>query len=129
MFGWPELAQSVAAVWRALPEDERARAAIVTDNYGEAAAVDFFGARLGLPPALSGHNQYWMWGTHGYDGSVFIILNASVDEFRPYCRDVRQAGHFGVPYVMPYEADQPILVCHGLTPSLPVLWPRFKGYR
>jgi len=23
----------------------------------------------GLPPALSGHNQYWLWGPRGYDGS------------------------------------------------------------
>ena len=33
------------------------------NNYGEAAAIDVFGRGLGLPPAVSGHNNYYLWGT------------------------------------------------------------------
>ncbi len=58
MHGWPELASTVARVYYALPERQRDREAIVASNYGEAAAIDFFGARFGLPPAISKHNNY-----------------------------------------------------------------------
>ena len=35
---------------------------ILTDNYGEAGAVDRYGPDLGLPRAYSGHNAYGDWG-------------------------------------------------------------------
>ena len=30
------------------------------ENYGESAAIDVFGKQLGLPPAIGGHNNYYM---------------------------------------------------------------------
>ena len=44
MFGWPELADSVARVAATLPADERALAIVVVGNYGEAGALERFGA-------------------------------------------------------------------------------------
>ncbi|HTU58286.1 MAG TPA: glycosyltransferase family 39 protein, partial [Polyangiales bacterium] len=75
MHGWPQLAALVARVYDALPPPERTQAAIVANNYGEAAAIDVFGARYHLPPALSGHNNFWLWGTHGYTGNVVIDVH------------------------------------------------------
>src|SRR5262245_59805610 len=72
MHGWPELAAAVGVVAAALPPDERARACVYGQNYGEAAAIDFFGAAHGAPRAISGHNNYWLWGPRGCDGSVVI---------------------------------------------------------
>src|SRR5258708_6943076 len=40
-FGWQEMVEAVARVYDALPPEERAKTAILTDNYGEAAAIDF----------------------------------------------------------------------------------------
>ena len=62
-FGWRELARDVEAAYAALPPADRARAAIFASNYGEAAAIDVYGT--GLPPALSGNNQYYLWGPRG----------------------------------------------------------------
>jgi hypothetical protein len=72
MLGWPELEARVAEVWRSLPSGERAQAAIVTTNYGEAGAINFFGADDGLPRARSGHNQYGLWGSGEQDSSIVI---------------------------------------------------------
>src|SRR5206468_7863938 len=61
-FGWKQMVGSVAHVYHHLrPEDEK-RAAIFCQNYGEAGAIDFFGAKSGLPPAISGHQNYFLWG-------------------------------------------------------------------
>src|SRR5262249_36771603 len=74
MHGWPQLAAKVAAIYHALPPQDRAKAAFFGRNYGDAAAIDVYGARLGLPPAISGHNNYYLWGPRGHDGSVIITL-------------------------------------------------------
>ncbi len=68
--GWPEFAQTVARVYRGLPD--RSRAAILTSNYGEAGAIDRYGPALGLPHAHSGHNAYGDWGPPP-DGSAPVI--------------------------------------------------------
>jgi hypothetical protein len=61
MLGWPELAGAVADAYRALPPDERPTASVLASNYGEAGAVDWCGPRLGLPPLISGHENFWLW--------------------------------------------------------------------
>jgi hypothetical protein len=127
-FGWRELERDVARVYFALPEAERHNAAILASNYGEAAALDVYGRRDGLPPALSEQNQYYLWGTHGYDGSVVIAVNANPRRWARICDRIGEVATFGVPYAMPYERDRRIVVCYGTRLPLAEAWPRFKRY-
>src|SRR6266568_4291567 len=60
-FGWEEMVRSVAGVYASLPPEEQKRAAIFCQNYGEAGAIDFFGSKYGLPPALSDHPWAMPW--------------------------------------------------------------------
>ena len=60
--GWPELVDSVSKVWHSLPARQRAGAVIFTADYGEAGAVNELGRGLGLPTAVSGDNNEWLWG-------------------------------------------------------------------
>ena len=61
-FGWEEMAAAVAGVYNNLAPDVRAKTAIFGHNYGQAGAVDLFGAKYGLPKAISGHQSYFLWG-------------------------------------------------------------------
>jgi len=128
MHGWPELAATVARVYHALPPDQRAQAAIVTSNYGEAGAIDFFGPPYGLPPAISGHNNYWLWGTHGYTGTVIIDVNGDCGASQHLFETSREAARFNPQWVISYERDIPIMVCTGLKVPLATLWPKLKNY-
>jgi len=74
-FGWPELARAVAEVFAGLPPAERERAAVFAPNYGEEAALDLYGRPLGLPPAASAHNQYFLWGPPPGRGEVVIVVS------------------------------------------------------
>src|SRR5262249_5725609 len=62
MFGWPELAALVGRAYQSLPAEEQNAAVFLANNYGEAAAIDVLGAPWHLPPAITPHNQYFLWG-------------------------------------------------------------------
>jgi hypothetical protein len=85
--GWPQFADRVAAAYRRLPPG----AAILTGNYGEAGAVDRYGADLHLPRAYSGHNGYAEWGAP--PGSVPVLaIGVDPDLLERACGDVRTVG-------------------------------------
>jgi 4-amino-4-deoxy-L-arabinose transferase-like glycosyltransferase len=130
MHGWPELTATVATIYHSLPPDERAQAAIVASNYGEAAAIDFFGKPYGLPPALSGHNNYWLWGPRGYSGNVVIDVNGDCgrDSFPGLFRSARLVARSDPPWVISYEQNIPIMLCTGIRTPLTQLWPHLKNY-
>lgn len=126
MHGWPELAQIVARLYDALPADQRRQAAIVANNYGEAAAIDFFGTNL--PQALSGHNNYWLWGPRGYSGNVVIDVNGDCGARDHLFHAARLVTRFDAPWVISYERDIPIMLCTGIRVPLPTLWPKLRNY-
>ncbi|HET9375668.1 MAG TPA: glycosyltransferase family 39 protein [Chthoniobacterales bacterium] len=127
--GWRELEKQVATVYRSLSSDERAAVAILVTNYSEAAALNVYGGEDGLPPALCGQNQYFLWGTHGYRGSIIIHVNGDPGRWRRGCESVNVVGTFGVPYAMPYENGRPIFICRGLRRSLDEIWGRLKRFQ
>jgi hypothetical protein len=126
-FGWQEMAGEVARIYRALPPVDRARAAIFGQNYGQAGAIDLFGPRLGLPPAISGHLSYWLWGPHGYTGDVMIVLDDNRATLLRLFGSVQLAGHVDHPYSMPYEHFD-IYVCRQPRRPLAAMWPQIKRY-
>ena len=127
MFGWPEMAASIGAVYRGLPAADRSRAVFFGQNYGEAAAIDVFGRDL--PPAISGHNNYFLWGPRGHDGSVIIVIGGNRAEMETQFRSVDQAGFINTPYAMPYETGKPIYVLRGAKVPLDAMWPGLKHYQ
>ena len=52
MFGWPHQAAVVGSVYRALTPSDRHDCGILAGNYGEAGAIDYFGAAYGLTARL-----------------------------------------------------------------------------
>lgn len=128
MHGWPHLAQTVANVVDALPPTDRRRAVIVAGNYGEAAAIEFFGAGHGLPPVISGHNQYFLWGTHGASGDILIDVGGDCGADMHLFRSSKRAATFTAPYIMPYEDHLPIMLCRGIKRPLAQVWPSVKDY-
>jgi hypothetical protein len=73
-FGWEEMAATVARVYNSLPAEVRPKTAIFGQNYGQAGAVDLFGPKYGLPPAISGHQSYFLWGPRGCTGESVIVM-------------------------------------------------------
>jgi hypothetical protein len=126
MFGWEDMARTISGIYRKLPPDQQARAAVFGQNYGEAAAIEYYASRYSLPPAMSGHNNYWLWGMPpGRD--VLIVIGGNPDEARAYFADVEQAGALYHPYAMPYE-NRPVWLCRNPKLDIRTLWPKLKHY-
>ena len=128
MFGWEDLVQRVSAVWHALPPAERAHAAIFASNYGEAGAIDFYGPRYGLPPAISPHNNYWLWGPRGATGEVLLIVGGGRDDHHADFASAVLADTTSCVHCMPFENGAPIWVCRGLNQPLAKRWREIKFY-
>jgi len=135
-FGWRELAAQVVATYQGLAPEEREHAAIYVRNYGEAAAIDFFGRDAGLPPVLCAHNSYWFWGRGERKPKVAIIMGISrdVEESRAdlaapgRCGEVELAGVTDCAHCMPYERGRPLFVCRDLGFTFQEIWEHEREF-
>ncbi len=128
MHGWPELADAVAGVYRRLPAEDRARACVFAQNYGEAGAIDLFGPPLGLPKAISGHNSYFLWGPRGCTGEVVIIIGDERASLARQYGSIELGATHTCTDCMPYENNLPIWIARGLKVPMSVAWPATKDY-
>jgi hypothetical protein len=127
-FGWTELTETVAGIYRGLSDAERSVCGIYAQNYGEASAINVLGRKLGLPWAASGHNNYWLWGTAPGRGEVMIIIGGRAEDHRKSYREVVEAARQASAYAMPYESDLPVFLCRGPKVTLADVWPGLRRY-
>jgi 4-amino-4-deoxy-L-arabinose transferase-like glycosyltransferase len=128
--GWPDLVRQVAGVADTLPRGQRAGLVVFTGDYGAAGALDLWGARYGLPHAISGHNSYWWWGPAGArNGATVIAVNLPQSYLRTIFTDVTQAGVVHTPgNVWTEERGDPIWVCRGQKVTWAAAWPGARHY-
>ena len=126
-FGWQEMAATVAGVYKSLPADVRARTGIFGQNYGQAGAIDLFGPKYGLPPAISGHQSYFLWGPDGYTGESFIVMAGRQQDLELRFAEVQKVASVYHPYSMPYEHFD-VFYCRGLKQSINEVWPKIKNW-
>ena len=129
--GWPELVATVAAVYAALPTDERSKTAILAGNYGEAGAISAYGGAAGLPAATSGVNSYWARGYGDPPPRTLIVLGFRRDAVERLFETRDLAGRVTNRYSLPNEEtrDHPeFFVCRGPRQPWPALWPELRRF-
>jgi hypothetical protein len=129
MHGWSELVDTVARVYERLPAAARPRAVVLVNNYGEAGAIDFLGRARGLPRAISGHNNYWLWGPGDLRADDTVIaVGPSREQLLDAFEQVDRVDTVRCEYCMPFENDLPVHLARGLRKPLPELWQRLKKF-
>jgi len=126
--GWPALIDAVESAQGLLGPAERAQAVVVTDAFGPAGAIDFFGPARGLPTGIGVHNNFWLWGPGDASGEVAIVVHASGDELRRWWGDVRPAGDFECGYCAPWVQRLSVWICRDPHRPLAELWPELKKF-
>ena len=129
--GWPELVETVAQIRDSLPNPDRARVGILCGNYGEAGAVNLYGPRYGLPPAISGVNSFWERGYGDTPPETIIALGLSREFLERNFESCEVGGHLRNRYGVAneettYHAE--VFVCRRLRQSWPEFWKQFRRY-
>lgn len=125
-FGWEQLAKEVGEVYNKLSDEEKKNVLVYGQNYGEAGAVDFYAEKYNLPPAISGHNNYWLWGYPSKrSGKVMIVIGSNYEDNSRFFGEVELAARHYNKYGMPYE-NVDIFICRKPKISLKELWPKVK---
>jgi hypothetical protein len=125
--GWEAFVNQVAAAFERLTPAERATATTLVGNYGEAGAIERLGRARGLT-AISGHNNYWLWGPGDRSGDVVIVLSRSRERLLQRFASVELDGEIDCGDCMPYENHLPIFICRGPKVPLQTLWPSLKHF-
>ncbi len=131
MFGWQELTTQVESVFRSLPSDEQANTAVLTMNYGEAAAIEHFRTVPATQmPVVSKHNNYWFWGPGPRDPQTLIIVGIRHPErFQAFFGQIEKAAI--IDNVLGIDNDERgagIYVCRQPRVSLRDTWPGTRDF-
>jgi hypothetical protein len=128
--GWQELVDTVADIYHELPQSERAQTGILTGDYGEAGAINLYGAEAGLPRAISGFNSLWLRGYGNPAPTQVIVLGYSQEDAKRFFATCSQVGQvtnrFGVENE---ETAQPeIWLCRQPRAPWNELWPQLQRF-
>jgi len=128
-FGWSMMVSNLSQAYNTLPASERSLTCIFTENYGEASAVNFLGKSLGLPEAISGHNNYYVWGPDSCTGQILITVGYSLSDDKKSFANVTLLTTISCQYCISYESNLPVYLCTNPNfSSLASVWPLVRHY-
>jgi hypothetical protein len=123
MLGWKEKVDSVARVVAALTPDEASRTVLYGANYGQAGALDLYGRRMGLPPAVSMAGSFYFFGPGSRVAETIVTLGVERDDAaNARCATLDQVSRVRNPWGVEEEQDLPILICRNPAAPLQTIW-------
>lgn len=128
MHGWDRVVDAVETAAAGLSPVERDVAVVFAGNYGVASAVNVLGRERGLPPAISGHNHYWIWGPGDATGEVVLKVGGERSDLTDSFASVEAGAVIDCGDCMPYENGQTVWVARGPRVSMEDVWPRVRHY-
>jgi hypothetical protein len=129
--GWQELTETIAGVYVALPAEQKPGARVLAGNYGEAGAINLYGAAYGLPHVISGVNSYRLRGYGNPPPQTVIALGFARHDLEQLFTSCSLAGRVSNRYGVENEEtrDHPeIFVCRAPLQSWPALWERLPRF-
>jgi hypothetical protein len=128
--GWDEMVQTVAGIYDALPEEEKANAGILAGENDEAAALNLYGAEYGLPKAISGSNTFFLRGYGNPPPETLIVIGLTEKDANAMFDECTRAGTITNDYGVENDLRDPpgIYVCRDPRMPWDELWNRLKRY-
>ncbi|HEX6885145.1 MAG TPA: glycosyltransferase family 39 protein, partial [Planctomycetota bacterium] len=126
--GWEELARDVAEVLAALPPDERADTAVFTQNYGNAGALEWFGAARGTLGVFSAHNTYYLWGPPSGPFTTALVVGDEAEDLGELFEEVELARVSRSEWGMPERRALPLWLCRRPRGEIAARWEGFRHF-
>lgn len=129
--GWQDLTEQVAEVYHALPPEEQARAGILAGNYGEAGALDLYGAEYNLPKVISPVNSFWAQGAPSETIDVLVVVGYPDNSASSYFNSCKLTGAVSNSFgVINEEAElRDIYLCKGLRKPWAEMWDGMRRFQ
>ena len=130
--GWEEFVAQIAGVYETLPEEDRKECVILGGTYNQAASVDFLGKKHGLPPAVSYHNNYYLWGPGDASWDVVIAVLVPKKMLDDMFAEVVEAGRTSAEFTRSSDLDnkarndEPIYICRKPKRPIAEIWAEWK---
>jgi len=128
--GWHDMIKTVGDIYADLPDDEKARAGILTEENDEAAALNIYGGKYGLPVAISGSDTFWLRGYGDPPPETVITVGLDRSYLGQFFEQCTMAGTITNPYGINNDLANPpgIYVCRKARLSWPEIWEKIKHY-
>jgi Dolichyl-phosphate-mannose-protein mannosyltransferase len=127
MLGWPDRVAALSAAYRSLPPAERSQAVVLAGSYGLAGAADFYGPRVGLPPAVCSVGSYWFFGPGARPGGVAIAIGMGREDLQAVYDSIEAAGRITNSWAARWEQDLTIYIARRPRTTLQAVWPAWAG--
>jgi hypothetical protein len=128
--GWPQLADSVAAAYHALPSETRARTTIITTGYWQAGALGRYGPERGLPEAFSASRGFWYFGSPPNSAENVLFVGYEPQRLASHFTEAHIVAtienHLGV---RNSSEHMPIWLVSGRGEPWPVIWPQLRDLK
>lgn len=125
--GWPELTDTVAGAYHALPPTTQRTTAVVTNWYWDAGAIDRYGPARGLPHPFSPHRGYWYFGAPADDVDTVLFVGSDPTYLHRYFTEVRQVATVTTgPAMNLFSVATPVWLCSGQRAPWSQLWPQMR---
>lgn len=128
--GWPDMIQTVAKIYDALPEADKAQAGILAGENDEASALNLYGGNYGLPKAISGSDTFWLRGYGSPPPETLIVVGFSSEEVAGMFKQCEVAGTVTNSYGVENDLRNPpnIYVCHDPRLAWAEWWKELQRY-
>lgn len=120
--GWQAQVRAVEEAWKQAPEGT----VVIASNYGEAAATERY-SRL-IPVVICPHNEYWRWGTRGWDGQSAIVIGQLLPAHAKAFERVELIRQLDEPLAVPEEGKAKIWHVQRCRIPVEELWRRLKRF-
>jgi len=119
---WKAFVAEVAEVYRGLDPQQREGAIILTDYFGHAGAIEYYGGEYGLPAVYSQHTNYFLWGPPDEAADTAITIGINEDFLRAGFEHVTVATTFRCTYCPAWQDELPIRVVSFPKKPISELW-------
>lgn len=124
--GWPDLVTTVRAALDTLPAEQRRIAVVLTRNYGQAGALEWYGLDR---PVYSGHNGYGLWGPPADGAAPVVIVGGGTPSAQQFTGCRLQGRITNSAGADNEESGQPIWICTAPRQPWSSLWPELVRLR
>lgn len=123
--GWPHLVAQVAAIYHKLPRGTQ----ILTENYGQAGAIDRYGPQWNLPEPYSGHMAYAEWGPPPPATTSVLAVGISPQLLHRIFTSVQLVGTLRNPWgIKNQEYGTVLYYCESPALAWSQAWPLLQHY-